>query len=255
MKNKFLLLSIPITISSIFFNKDVAQAAYFTPLTGYTKADLEAEINSGSFVEEFNAASYIGDRGLAAYELELNNIIPPNTVDLVSSSHKQFLWQNGQEVDFEISFDGEILKYQVGDRVLSAINVIEADFDNINGMIFSASSTKNSKAELSNLIFADGSMSYIDLMSQDGEIDFLKVTGIDKTFTLTGTQTFSWTGERPENFDLAYQIRVGTFKEPKSDLYDFKAANLLLAEEVPEPKNISLFSLILVGMVLTYRRR
>ena len=254
MKIKFLFLSISISIVSLVINKNVAKAAYFSPLTGYTKADLETEISNGSFVEEFNAASYIGDNGLAAYELELNNIIPPDTVDLGSSSQKQFLWRNGEEVDFELSFDGKTLQYQVGEQVLSAINVTEVGFD-INGMILSANSTANSKAELTNLVFDDGSISTIDLMSQEGEIDFLKVTGIDNTFTLTGTQIFSWTGERPKNFNLAYKVRVGTFKEPKSDLYNWETASLLLGEEVPEPKTISLFSLLLAGIMFNYRRR
>ena len=253
MKLKFLLLSIPVSLISLLTSNNIAKAAYFNPLTGYSEADLLKEIDRGSFIEEFNAASYIGDNGMAAYELELNNIVPPATVDPTSSSQKQFLWQNGEEVNFKLSFDGEILQYQVGEEVLTAIDVNEAGFD-INGMILSARSTENSQTKLSNLVFDDGSISTINLMSQDGETDFLKITGIDNTFILSGTQVFSWTGARPENFDLAYQIRVGTFQEVNSDKYKSNQASLLVAEEIPEPKTISLFSLFLVGLIFKKAR-
>ena len=259
MKFKFFLLSIPVSLVNLLTSNNMALAAYFNPLTGYSEADLAKEINNGSFIEEFNAISQIGDKGMAAYELELNNIVPPNTVDEKSSSKKQFLWKNGEKVDFKLSFDGEMLKYQVENEILRSINVNEAGFD-INGMILSAKSTENSQSKLTNLIFDDGSMSNIDLNSQKGEIDFLKVTGIDNTFTLSGTQVFSWIGDRPEDYDLAYQIRVGTFQEPKSNLSKANnardnSASLLSIREVPESKTISLFSLFLVGMCFNYRRR
>lgn len=257
MKLKIFLLSIPVSIFSLLTSSNIAEAAYFNPLTGYSQADLAKELDEGSFIEEFNAISRIGDDGMANYELELNNIVPPQTVDEQSSSKKQFLWENGEEVDFQLSFDGEMLKYQVGEEVLNAINVNEAGFD-INGMILSAQSTKNGQTKLSNLVFDDGSMSTIDLMSKEGEIDFLKISGIDNTFTLSGTQVFSWTGERPENNDLAYQIRVGTFQELNSDMYNSNNVSnfsSLIPEEVPEPKTISLFSLFLVGIIFNSRRR
>ena len=98
-------------------------------------------------------------------------------------------------------------------------------------------------------------MSTVDLISKKRKIDFLKISGIDNTFTFSGTQVFSWIGERPENNDLAYKIRVGTFQEPKSNLYTANSASRLSAIEVPETKTISLFSLLLVGMVFTHLRR
>ena len=126
MKSDLFWLSIPVSLINLFISSNIAIAAYFNPLTGYSEADLAREINNGIFVEEFNAIS---------------NIVPPQTVDEKFSSKKQFLGKNGEKVDFQRSFDGEILKYQVDKEVLNAINVNEAGFD-INGMILSAISTK-----------------------------------------------------------------------------------------------------------------
>lgn len=258
MKLKFFLPSISVSIVSLLGINNMANAAYFSPLTGYTKANLAQEINNGSFVEEFNAVSNIGDNGMAAYELELNNIVPPKTVDPASSRQKQFLWKNGEEVDFKLSFDGKTLNYEVGNELLSSVDVNEAGFD-INGMILGAQSTENSSSELKDLMFSEeGSPISQNLNSMGGEVDFLKVTGIDNTFTLTGKQVFSWAGARPADFDLAYQIRVGTFQDPVSNQYNSRNANKLnslVTEEVPEPKTVSFLYLLSVGMLFNLHRR
>ena len=222
-----------------------AKAAYFSPLTGYSAADLEAQINNGTFVEEFNASSYIGDDGGPAYELEIVDIDPPNTV--VDNPTGQYTWGNGESVDFELSFDGTDLTYTVGGETIQSFDVTQGDFD-INGMILSSTSTDNSSATLSNLMFDDGSMSMESLLSDGGDTDFLKIAGIDNTFTLSGTQTFAWDGERPADFDLAYQIRVGTFRDPIVSLNNSST-------EIPEPATISLFSLGAVALGLKRRRK
>jgi hypothetical protein len=224
------ILSLPLAIIAISLISNKAQAAYFSPLTGYTAEELEREIQNGSFVEEFSASSFIGDRGMTAYELELKDIIPPNDVD--STQTEQFLWKNNQKVDFELSFDGTTLSYTVGDKVIQSIDVVEEQFE-INGMILSATSTDNSSVTIGNLMFEDGSMSMDNLSANKGNTDFLKITGLDHKFKLTGTQTFAWRGKRPSNFELAYQIRVGSFQDPRtSDVV-----------EVPEPQTLSWLSL------------
>lgn len=222
-----------------------AQAAYFSPLTNYTQSALNDAIKSGSFIEEFRASSYIGDNGRAAYELELKDIIVPDDLDSLTS--EQFLWRNSQSVDFELSFDGKTLSYTVGNTVLESVDVLDAGFD-INGMFLSATSTSNSSATLSNLMFDDGSMSWEDLESKGGNIDFLKITGLDNTFTLTGTQTFAWNGARPQNYELAYQIRVGKFNDLVVEERDPSV-------EVPEPKTISLLSLGAIALLAKRRHR
>ena len=245
MNIKKIIYSLSVGVTTLFIGVNAAEAAYFSPMTGYSAADVDAKISNGTFVEEFNASSYIGDDGGSAYELEVVDIAPPS--DVVGRQQGQYDWVNGEEVKFELSFDGSDLKYTVGGETIQSIDVAQGDFD-INGMILSANSTANSSSTLSNLMFDDGSMSMEDLMSEGGETDFLQITGIDNTFTLTGTQMFSWDGERPADFDLAYQIRVGTFVDPVASL-------ALDGAEIPEPATVSLFSLVAIALGAKYTRR
>ena len=130
-----ILFSLPLGIIAICLIANNANAAYFSSLTGYSKNALEQDIKNGGFVEEFSASSFIGDDGMAAYELELKDIIPPSTVK--SSHTEQFLWENNQEVNFELYFDGTNLVYKVDDTTVQSTNVVDSDYD-INGMLLSA---------------------------------------------------------------------------------------------------------------------
>lgn len=241
---KKFLFSISLGATTLFFGVKDAQAAYFTPVGGMSASDLEAQMTGGTFVEEFNASSYIGDDGGPSYELEVVDVDPASGI--VDRQQGQYSWQSGQEVDFELSFDGNDLTYTVGGETVQSIDVSQGDFD-INGMLLSANSTENSSATLKNLMFDDGTMSMEDLMSSNSGEDFLKITGIDNTFTLTGTQVFTWEGARPSNFDLAYQIRVGTFQDPIAAGLD--------GSEIPEPATVSLFSLGAIALGFKTLRR
>lgn len=228
MTRSKLLFSLPLVITVICLTNNRANAAYFSSLTGYTEQNLQEDIRQGRFVEEFSASSFIGNNGMTAYELEIKDIIPPDNLDFVQT--EQFFWKNNQEVDFELSFDGTTLSYTVGDTTIQSIDVVEEQFD-IDGMILSANSTKNSSVTISNLMFEDGSMSMENLLARGENVDFIKITGLDHNFKLTGTQTFSWWGQRPRNFELAYQIRVGSF-------HDLAVASNQNGVEVPEPQTI-----------------
>ncbi|VEP18640.1 conserved exported hypothetical protein [Hyella patelloides LEGE 07179] len=244
INSKKFIFSLSLGATALLVAANGAKAAYFSPMTGYTADDLEAQINSGSFVEEFNASSYIGDDGGPAYELEIQDIDPPT--DVVGGDQGQYSWENGQAVDFELSFDGQDLTYTVGGETIQSIDVTQGDFD-VNGMLLSTNSTANSSATLRNLMFDDGDMSMEEMFSSDSEADFMKITGIDNTFSLTGTQVFEWDGERPQDLDLAYQIRVGTFQ-------DSVASSAFAQAEIPEPGTVSLFSLGAIALGLKRRR-
>ena len=245
MNIRKLIFTLSLGATALLVTTKDAKAAYFSPMSGYTQEDLENQIMNGGFVEEFNASSYIGDDGGPAYELEVVDIDPPDSV--VNTQQAQYSWEQGQEVDFELSFDGNNLTYTVEGETIQALDVRQSDFD-INGMILSANSTENSSATLKNLMFDDGGdMSMEELVSSGAETDFLKITGIDNTFTLTGTQIFDWEGERPTNFDLAYQIRVGTFQDPVALAMD--------GAEIPEPATVSLLSLGAIALGFKSRRK
>lgn len=234
------LVSFPLVIIAICLTENRANAAYFSSLTGYTKQALEQDIQKGIFVEEFSASSFIGDNGMTAYELELKNIIPPDNINSLKT--EQFFWKNQQQIDFELSFDGTTLSYKLGDKVVRSIDVVDQKF-NIDGMILSANSTKNSLVTVSNLMFEDGSMSMKNLLARGESVDFIKITGLDHNFKLTGIQTFSWWGERPSNSELAYQIRVGSFHNPS-------VASNQNRVDIPEPQTVSLLSIGAIALFL-----
>lgn len=246
------LLSLPLSIIVICIAPNNADAAYFSSLTGYSEEQLNQDIANGIFIEDFSAASYIGDNGKATHELEIKDILHPATIE--SQETAQFKWKNGAEVDFRLSFDGKDLVYEVDDKVVQSINlnlndVKDSDF-NINGMLLSLTSSANSKVEISNLMFEDGSMSMESLLSQGGNIDFIKITGLDNNFTLTGTQTFSWRGQRPSNYDLAYKIKVGSFNDTNSSVLTSRSYEV----EVPEPNTVSFLSLGAIALLIKKRR-
>ncbi len=240
-----ILFSLPLGIITICLIANNANAAYFSSLTGYTQDDLDRDIKNGGFVEEFSASSFIGDDGMAAYELELKDIIPPDIVK--SSKTEQFLWENNQEVNFELYFDGTNLVYKVDDTTVQSTNVVDSDYD-INGMLLSATSTDNSSVTISNLMLEDGWMSMENLLAKGDNIDFLKITGIDNSFKLTGTQTFTWKGQKPSDFELAYKIRVGSFNNP----YVVSRRHQV---EVPEPQTVSLLSIGAIALLIKNRRK
>ena len=222
------------------------------------------EIDHGSFVEEFSLTSYVGDDNMVTSELEVSESLPPTSVEAASyrqlepTNQSKFLWNNEEEVDFELTYDGSVIEYQVGGEVVNTINVQEAEFE-IDSMVLSAKSTDNSQTKLTNLVLNDDSVSTTDLMSEAGKIDFLKISGLDNTFKLSGTQVFASEDVATEEIDLAYQIRVGTF-QPTSDVFgsgnfSILSASMDMHAEVPEPKTVSLFSLLLVGFIFKCRRR
>ena len=246
MLNKKFIYSLSIGLTAFFIGTNDAQAAYFTPQSSHSAEDIEEQIRNGSFVEEFNASSYIGDDGGAAYELEIVDIDPP--ANPIGGATGQYSWESGEEVGFKLSFDGTDLTYEVGGEIIESKNVTKDGLD-INGMLLSTTSTENSSATLKDLMFEDGDFNYHEMFSGDSDADFLKITGIDNTFTLTGKQVFTWEGDRPENFDLAYKVRVGTFQDPM-------AASPLAQAEIPEPSTVSLFSLGVIALGLKrYRDR
>ena len=115
-------------------------------------------------------------------------------------------------------------------------------------MILSASAkNRKSRVSISNLM-VNGYVSTEDLFAKNNNIDFLKIDGLDNSFTLTGTQKFSWQGERPSNYDLAYKIRVGSFQDPAIAASRYEV-------EVPEPSSIAFLSIGAIALAVKNRRK
>jgi hypothetical protein len=72
------------------------------------------------------------------------------------------------------------------------------------------------------------------------DADYLHIGNIVGDFTLTGKSTMTWGAEKPNNSNLAYQIKLVAGDPGVS---------------VPEPATLSVFSLGLVGLLASRKRR
>ena len=52
--------------------------------------------------------------------------------------------------------------------------------------------------------------------SGERDVDYLKISDVEGSFTLTGKQTIQFTGDYPRESRLAAQIKVGNFSDPES---------------------------------------
>ena len=149
MKLRFLLIFLPVSLLGIITHNNSAEAAHLKSLNRDREVDLHREINNSSFIKDFKIFNYFDDSEMITYELEINNKIPPKTLD---------------------------------DRPYSQQQVLD------------------------------------------------------------------------DNFDLAYKIRVTSITEESNyNLNNSSRAHSLVAREIPEPKTISLFSFLLVGVIFKSR--
>ena len=246
------ILSIPVATLGWFLWNSSAVAFYSSRTT---QSDWEQTVQTGGFAEEINVSSYIGDQGKAFYELEMKDIIPPDTVK--NTEREQFLWGNGVEVNFELSLtttsDGnKKLTYIVGGETLMLQDV--EDKMDINGMMLMANSTDSSDVMLKHLKLDGGSRSMENLLSKDGNMDLLKFTGFDGDFRLRGKQVFSWdSANMPTGTALGYQIKVGNFQPMATANQTFATNNI--QQEIPEPSAVSFFSLLAVAAGIKSRKK
>lgn len=213
-----------------------ASAATFDPLPDLTDPQFNALLANGLFAEDFIAESRSGRPGPGDFELNIQEVEPPGPGGSPNPT-AQFLWSSGQPVSFELKYENSEVTYTVGGIVLSQTNVQDLPFlDTI--YIRTRSNDDGSVVELSNLAI-DG-MDYNGVVRSDNNdsIDYLKISDIGNSFTLTGQSTFSWTTpDIPQGSRLAYQIKVGAAAKP-----------------VPEPLTI-LGTVAAVGMGLGMKRK
>ena len=218
-----------------------ASAARFELLPNFDDQDFDALIDDGTFVEDYRAESRIGADGSRDYELAL--IEGPSTQPTVQ---KQFSWGNGDTYDFSLTSDGSTVTYTVVDTILTSNSLV--DSSGINTVYIRAlANLADTSVELNNIQVDQEN--FQETISADGngdQIEYLKITDIDSDFTLTGTSSFAWTGDKPLRSNLAYQFKVGT-QTPEGPNP--------APTPVPEPASISLFSLGLLSLAFGYRKR
>lgn len=160
-------------------------------------------------------------------------------------------WVSGEAVDFSLAFDSLLntLTYTVDGIELSKTEIFEDNFSDL--YIRTSARKEGTSMVVDNLFLSDETMSAsigdISSASCSGGVgcgyfdaDYLHIGDIVGNFTLTGQSTMTWLGAKPNNSNLAYQIKLveGSGSVP-----------------VPEPATLSVFSLGLVGLFASRKRR
>ncbi len=189
-------LGVGLATAGLSLVSGVASAATVTSLPDLTKE----QFNALNFTELFVAEGRIGNNSLNDAERELG--INDTSGQPVQSA--QFIWEQGTEYDFTLNYDGSMVNYSVGGTALSS----EAFSGSIDTIYIRTNETANSNVRIDSLVFNDEAL---DAFSEpiDDEEDYLKISDISEEFTLQGKVNFSWTGDRPNRSNLAYQIKVG----------------------------------------------
>lgn len=224
-----------------------ASAQAFTVNTApLTDADFNTLLSSGTFTELFVAESRAGNgQTNGDYEFSINQPIPAGGgfPGPFAGATGQRQWVSGQAVDFSLSYNaitGEIA-YTVGGATLSAVTSGSANEIYLRTRAQGRSGTNFSAMTLQNLMLdaGQGFQSVADLSSSaagtDSDVDYLIISGLAGSFTLTGQQILSWDGLLPNGSRLASQIKVGIGPETEDP------------ESVPEPA--ALLGLLLAGSV------
>lgn len=184
----------------------VTNAFTIVDRTGFTDTEFRGLLDQGLFDELFVAESRIGNNSSTGGEREIGINQDVNLGGL-PVAQGQRTWQNGGLVDFMLEYTGNLVKYTVGGQLLST-NVFSGPVTDI---FLRTRAANNSTMALSNLFFNGVAIdSLLSFGSGASDIDYLQISKINTPFTLSGKSLMSWTGTRPNNSALAYQIKVGT---------------------------------------------
>lgn len=225
------LWAVGLAVLGLSLNPSFASAATITRLPDFTDDDFREALTTGEFTELFVAEGRIannalnGDRELGINDVNFNPV-----------TQRQFVWTNGKIEDFLLEYDGSKVTYSVGNVALVS-NVFSGLVNNI---YIRTRETARSNLLINNLFLngvALGANAFSEPSDSDpDDVDYLRISGIKTPFKLTGQVTMSWTGNRPNGSNLAYQIKVGP------------------ATDIPEPGTVG--ALLLTGMAaVTYRKK
>ncbi|MBW4613797.1 MAG: PEP-CTERM sorting domain-containing protein [Desmonostoc vinosum HA7617-LM4] len=220
----FLILGL-VTLGS-FAAINPAQAVTFESKAWTTDTEFISLVNRKEFEELFVAEGRVGDSGgMAQKEVKINGDVVLGAPVL---DEKNFNWGNsGTLWDFTLAYTGSEVKFTVGNTLISTTKV--AANSEIGDIFIRTAAVKNSNTTdsimtLSNLLFNgqaitnSSGVSSISSIGSTGtsngrDIDYLQIKDVSSTkFTITGKTSMSWTGTRPSNSNLAFQIKVGKKK-------------------------------------------
>ncbi|NEO17763.1 MULTISPECIES: PEP-CTERM sorting domain-containing protein [unclassified Moorena] len=247
MMTRNLLLSLGVSALGLAFTPFGASA--FTIVGDLSETEFQNLAPEISLSAESRFGS--GTIGGNTFELDIHKVNASG--GFTNLDQKEFNWVSGEAVDFLLEFDGiSQLTYTVGDVVLSS-TVTE---DNFSDLFLRTSARKdNSSIVLSNLMLTDSAMSASlpdasNVCSNPNDCGFfdaqyLHISNVLGAFSLTGQSTMTWSEEnRPTQSRLAYQVKLVAGEPGDKPPVD-----------VPEPATMSVFSLGVIGLVLTGSRR
>lgn len=198
----------------------IAASSYATiPALQLTDAEANALLTGKTFAAE----ARMGNNGLSGdFELGLQKPVSGYFAT------NQRVWTNGQEYDFTLAYDGATRKidYTVGD-VLTSYTLLPAEVDQVADIFFRLRPSNNDSTTSSIGIHdlkINGSPISGPWLANTANADVYLIKGADvlaatgqslgSGFTMTGKQTFSWSGAAPLRSNLAYQIKVAAVPEP-----------------------------------------
>lgn len=201
------------------------------------------------------AEGRIGDLGGAA-EHEFNiHYDNPGGGQTVPTEYRTFDWESGTGVDFSLTYLDNILTYKFKEIDKQTLIIKERTLEytmsdsNFNDLFIRTTARVGGSSVVVDNLFLDGtaidgtsSFACEDESCGWGSSQYLWLSDLGDSFTLTGTTTMSWLkGNTPTRSRLAFQVKLGNVeKSPVS---------------VPEPISMSLFSVGAVGLALAGLRR
>lgn len=208
------LLMLPSTASAFSLSHLSSDAGYAASSTD-NKLSADEKFNAIFNDDAFVAEGRIG--GKTTYELDIHTVNTDGSFNVPQS--KEFAWQNGVAQSFSLMYDNLSKKatYIVGNQTITYI--ASNPFTDL--FIRTAAVNADTSAKVDNLFLngvAIASTSFAQKAANASEnaLDYLRISGISDSFTLTGQSTMTWTGSSPTQSRLAYQIKAVTTKDSQS---------------------------------------
>ncbi|MEL7037285.1 MAG: choice-of-anchor W domain-containing protein [Cyanobacteria bacterium J06592_8] len=200
------------------------------------------------------AEGRIGDlSGAAEHEFNIH-YDNPSGGQTVPTEYRRYDWVSGKGEDFSLSYLDDILTYEIGGETLTYNMSNNSLFNDL--FIRTTARKQGSSVVVDNLFLdgtaIDGDSSFACEASRCGywnSSEYLWLSDLGDSFTLTGTTTMSWLGNAkrlsdrtaPHRSELAFQLKLGNVEKPPVS--------------VPEPISMSLFSVGAIGLALAGLRR
>ncbi len=197
------------------------------------------------------AEGRIGDlSGAAEHEF---NIHYDEGGQTVPTEYRYFDWVSGQGEDFTLTFNDGMLTYEIGGQKLEY-----GITDTFNDLFIRTTARKQGNNVVVDNLMLNGqaiaensSFACSEGCDYWNSSQYLWLTDLEESFTLTGITTMTWTGDpkklrdrtAPHRSELAFQLKLD---------------DVIMGDElatVPEPVSMSLFSVGVVGLAMAGLRR